>query len=127
MADQIIWKLVPLTPTPQMLERGCAAGLSTGVLLDDTRFSCEIAVWAAMLETAPAAPPDLIPDTLLELARAECGKSIGTLAILIASKEASVASMQAGPAQDMLNDEIIVLSAMRSRHQGLLNRLQAGE
>jgi hypothetical protein len=47
------FQLVPVEPTNEMLFKGCEAGLSTGVLLDDTRFSCEMAVWKAMLATAP--------------------------------------------------------------------------
>lgn len=43
------YTIVPVEPTQQMLSEGCKAGLSNSALFDDTRFSCERAVWAAML------------------------------------------------------------------------------
>lgn len=48
--------LVPLKPTQAMLEAGNEASLSTEALLDDTRFSCVNAMWAAMLEKIPEQP-----------------------------------------------------------------------
>lgn len=66
-----------------------------------------------------------MPNDLLAHIRAEFGKSAGTLSLLIASKEAATASMPEGPGRDLLNDEIIVLDAMRSRHCGLINQLDA--
>lgn len=50
------WQLVPIEPTEQMLYDACAASLSTGVLLDDTRFACERALWKAALARARATP-----------------------------------------------------------------------
>lgn len=47
--EQCGMAVVPVEPTQQMLHEGCRAGLDTGVLMDDTRYSCERAVWAAML------------------------------------------------------------------------------
>lgn len=46
--------IVPKEPTQEMLMRGCKAALETGVLLDDTRFACERAVWSTMLANLPA-------------------------------------------------------------------------
>lgn len=50
------WKLVPEEPTPDMLLKGCQAGLSLDALLDDGRFACERRQYAAMLAAAPAPP-----------------------------------------------------------------------
>lgn len=51
--DETKFQLVPKVPTPQMLEEGCKAGLDLTCLLDDTRFSTEIAIYGAMLKHAP--------------------------------------------------------------------------
>lgn len=51
------WKLVPIEPTEEMLKAACEAALSTEVLLDDTRFSCDRAGYAAAIAAAPAAFP----------------------------------------------------------------------
>lgn len=50
------FQLVPREPTFEMLSSGCRAGLDVGVLMDDTRFSCEMAVWKAMLANVPGLP-----------------------------------------------------------------------
>lgn len=42
--------VVPIEPDDTMLSSGCRAGLSTTTLLNDTRFACERATWAAMLK-----------------------------------------------------------------------------
>lgn len=47
--------MVPIEPTAEMLKAGCEAGLATATLLDDTRFACERAVWAAMVKTGVGA------------------------------------------------------------------------
>jgi hypothetical protein len=47
------WQLVPVEPTPEMLRKGCEAGLSMDALLDDGRFACERRQWGAMLAASP--------------------------------------------------------------------------
>lgn len=47
-------KVLEREPTQEMLQAGCKASLDIGVLLDDTRFSCERACWEAMFDAAPA-------------------------------------------------------------------------
>ena len=42
--------VAPKVPTPEMLAKGCEAGLSLEALLDDTRFSTELAIYTAMIE-----------------------------------------------------------------------------
>lgn len=52
------WKLVPIEPTEEMLTAACAAALSTEVLLDDTRFACDRASYAAAIANAPEPPTE---------------------------------------------------------------------
>jgi hypothetical protein len=52
------WILMPEKPTPEMLAEGCARALSTEVLLDDTRFACESAVWDGFVAKRPSPPAD---------------------------------------------------------------------
>lgn len=63
-------------------------------------------------------------DELAGHIRAEFSRAIGTLSILIQAKEWAVDPMPDGPAKDLLSDEIIILSAMRSRQAALLNQMQ---
>lgn len=52
--DEAKYKLVPIEPSQEMLNAGCEAGLAIEVLMDDTPFSCDRAVYQAMVEKAPA-------------------------------------------------------------------------
>lgn len=44
--------LVPREPTEARLRAGSRASLSTAVLMDDTRYACEAAIYRAMITTA---------------------------------------------------------------------------
>ncbi len=50
------WILMPEKPTPEMLAEGCKRALSTSVLMDDTRFACEMAVWEGFVAKRPEPP-----------------------------------------------------------------------
>lgn len=45
----LTWALVPEEAPPEMLAAMCEASLSTDVLLDDTRFACERALWSTAI------------------------------------------------------------------------------
>jgi len=62
-------------------------------------------------------------EELRESVKAEFGRTIGTISLLIASKQAIEKSMPAGPDKDLVGDEIITLDAIRNRQRALLNRL----
>jgi hypothetical protein len=49
---------MPEKPTPEMLAEGCKRAISTEVLLDDTRFACESAVWDGFVAKRPSPPAD---------------------------------------------------------------------
>jgi hypothetical protein len=49
---------MPEEPTDEMLASANRVSLSTAVLLDDTRFACERAMWRAAFKSAPAPTPD---------------------------------------------------------------------
>lgn len=50
------WKLVPIEPTEDQLKAANAATLSTETLMDDARFACERAGYAAGIKAAPEPP-----------------------------------------------------------------------
>jgi hypothetical protein len=47
------WKLVPIEPTEEMLKAACERAQSFEVLMDDTRFACDRASYAAAIAAAP--------------------------------------------------------------------------
>ena len=49
-------KIVPIVPTDEMLRAANKASLSLPVLMDDTRFACERAVYTAAVRIAPQPP-----------------------------------------------------------------------
>lgn len=61
------WVLVPREPTDDMLRKGAEAGLSITVLLDDTPFACDRAVYAAMLSASPSVPASPMPADVVRL------------------------------------------------------------
>lgn len=52
------WKLVPIEPTEEMLKAACERALSFEVLMDDTRFACDRASYAAAIAAAPEPPTE---------------------------------------------------------------------
>ncbi len=58
-------KLLPQEPTEEMLKAGCEAGISMQVLLDDTPYATDLAVYKAMFEAAPSIDqaPEVVVDT----------------------------------------------------------------
>lgn len=52
------WKLVPIEPTEEMLAAACERAQSFEVLLDDTRFACDRASYAAAIAAAPEPPTE---------------------------------------------------------------------
>lgn len=55
-ATERLWQWVPVEPTEQMLAAANRASLSTEVLLDETRYSCDRAMWTGALSAAPHPP-----------------------------------------------------------------------
>ena len=50
------WILMPITPTREMLAEGCKRAIDFEVLVDDTPFSCEMAVWRGFVAKRPEPP-----------------------------------------------------------------------
>lgn len=52
------WVLMPVKPTQEMLHEACGRAISTDVLLDDTRYACEIACYQAFIDKRPQPPKE---------------------------------------------------------------------